>query len=376
MSLSFRRTRSVLKKELIQLKRDRSTFALILMIPIVQLLLFGYAINNDPKHLPAAILSRDNSVFARSIVTAMHNSEYFDFVREIRSDREGEELLKRGEVLFVVTIPENFARDLVKGLSPSILLESDASDPTAVVNAGAAVSGIVDSALAREITGPLAGLKAKPGAAQIEVHRMYNPENLTRYNIIPGLIAVILMITGIMMTALSLTRERERGTMENMLSMPVKPLEVMAGKIVPFVGIGFFQAAAVIVAAKLLFGVPILGSLWTFNLALFIFIVCNLATGFAISSAAKNQLQALQMTVFVFLPSIMLSGFIFPFLGMPGWARVVGGVFPMTYFLRIARGIMLKGNGFMESWPNIWPMLIIMLAVTAVAMKVYRRTLD
>lgn len=376
MNFSFRRTLAVLKKEQVQLRRDRSTFALILLIPIIQLLLFGYAINNDPKHLPTAVLSRDNSIFARNITTAMHNSEYFDLVREVKSDAEGRELLKTGEVLFVVTVPEGFARDLVRGLRPAILLEADASDPTAVVNGAAALDGILKSALARETHGALAGLQSRPEAARIDVHRLYNPENLTRYNVIPGLIAVILMLTGIMMTALTLTRERERGTMENMLSMPVRPLEVMAGKILPFALIGFLQATVVILAARLLFGVPVLGDLRTFALALLIFIICNLAIGFAISSATSNQLQALQLSIFVFLPSIMLSGFIFPFLGMPVWARTLGSILPITYFLRIARGIMLKGNGFTESWPNLWPMLLIMLAVTAIAMRVYRRTLD
>jgi ABC-2 type transport system permease protein len=376
MNLSFSRILAILKKELLQLKRDRATAAMVVLIPIMQLLLFGYAINNDPKHLNTAMLCRDNGVFARSFAAALKNSEYFSVKDEIKSDEEGKRLLQQGNVQFVITIPDNFSRGLIRGNCPSILVEADATDPTSTGGAISAINEILASALSKDLKGPLSFLPPKPNPVNIIVHKMYNPEGFTNYNIIPGLIGVLLMLTGIMVTALSLTRERERGTLENMLSMPVRPLEVILGKIAPYVLIGYIQSAIIVFVAKFLFNIPFLGSWLLLALALLIFIICNLALGLAISTVVKNQMQSLQAALFVFLPSMMLSGFMFPFYGMPQWAQVIGNCFPMTYFIRIMRGIMLKGSSFSELWPHFWPLLIFMAVAQVVAVKMYRQTID
>jgi ABC-2 type transport system permease protein len=373
---SIRRTWAVLKKELIQLRRDRATFAMIILIPLMDLLLFGYAINADPKNMPTAVLAQDHSVVARSFVAGLKNSEYFSIDKEVKSEKEAHLLLQQGKVSFVVTIPENFYRDLVRGAKPRILVEADATDPTATVGAIGAVGGVLETVIRRDLTGALSHLQGNEDAFQVQVHRLYNPEGITRYNIIPGLIAVVLMLTGVMMTALALTRERERGTMENLLSMPVKPVEVMAGKIAPYVIIGYIQSFIIIATALLLFGIPILGNIFLLSFVLIIFIICNLALGFTLSAGAKNQMQAMQLSIFTFLPSLLLSGFMFPFRGMPEWAQVIGNALPITYFIRIVRGIMLKGNSLVEVWPHIWPLLIFMVVITAIAMRFYRQTLD
>lgn len=373
---SFRRARAIMAKEFLQLLRDRATLAMIVLIPVVQLLLFGYALNTDPKHLPTATLVHDHSVFARSFLAGLKNSEYFNIVHEAASEEEADFLVQQGKVLFVVDIPENFGRDLVRGVRPAILIEADATDPVATGNALGAINGILSTVLDHDLRGELSTLKGKPDPVEIRLQKRYNPEGFTSYNIIPGLVAVILMMTGIMMTSLAMTRERERGTMETLLAMPVRPIEVMIGKILPYVIIGYLQAFIIILSSKVLFDVPIEGSLFLMSAALLIYISCNLATGFTLSASSQNQTQAIQMTMMITLPSIMLSGFLFPFSGMPGWARVIGNMIPTTYFIRIARGIILKGNGIAEIWPNLWPLFIFMAVATLVAMKRYRRTLD
>ncbi|MGE4351456.1 MAG: ABC transporter permease [Bdellovibrionales bacterium] len=373
---SLRRLKAIMIKEFTQLRRDRSTFAMIIMVPIFQLLLFGYAINSDPKHLPTAVLAQDHSVLARSFIAALKNSDYFDVRLEITSPKQGQDLLQKGAVQFVVTIPENYHRDVVRGEKPAILVEADATDPMAMSGALGSINQVMASALGHDIKGPLTYLKAKAAPATVTVHRLYNPEGFSRYNIVPGLTGVVLTMTGIMMTALAMTRERERGTMENLLSMPVRPIEVMAGKIAPYIIIGYVQSFIIVAVAKLLFGVPILGNLGLLSLALLIFILCNLALGFTLSVAAKNQTQALQLSVFPLLPSILLSGFMFPFYGMPQWAQWLGNCLPLTYFARIVRGILLKGNTFPEILPHVWPLLLFMSIVTAIAMKFYKQTLD
>lgn len=373
---SLRRAKAILNKEFIQLRRDTITLRMIIMIPIVQLLLFGYALNTDPKHLPTAVLSQDNSAISRAVVEGLKNTEYFSIDHTINSDHEGHELLKRGDVFFVVSIPAHFERDLVRGEHPQILIEADASDPVATSGALAAANGMLERIYNEELKGPLSNLKSGPPPFILRMQRLYNPEGFTHYNIVPGLIAIILTMTGIMMTALSMTRERERGTMENLLAMPVSPLEVMAGKIAPYVIIGFFQSAIIVFVAKVLFNVPIVGDLGLLALATFIFITCNMAIGFTLSAAAQNQTQALQMSFMVMLPSILLSGFLFPFLGMPVWAQAIGSILPTTHFIAISRGILLKGSNVMEIWPHLWPLLVFMVAITLIAMKRYRRTLD
>lgn len=376
MIFSLKRANAVLKKEFIQLKRDTVTLRMIIMIPIMQLLLFGYALNTDPKHLPTAVLSYDNSALSRAVITGLKNTEYFSVDYEISSDTQGHDLMKSGKVLFIVSVPANFERDVIRGSHPQILIEADASDPVATSSALSAANGMLDRVYSEELKGSLSGLKIGAPAFSLSMQRRYNPEGFTRYNIVPGLIATILTMTGIMMTALSITRERERGTMENLLAMPVSPLEVMAGKIMPYVMIGMFQSALIVFVAQALFGVPIIGSLSLLFAALMVFITCNMALGFTLSAAAQNQTQALQLSFMVMLPSILLSGFLFPFMGMPLWAQIIGNTLPATHFIAISRGILLKGSGFMEIWPHLWPLLVFMVVITLIAMKRYRRTLD
>jgi ABC-2 type transport system permease protein len=373
---SWSRWFGIVGKEFIQLKRDRLTFGMIVGIPVIQLLLFGFAINSDPKHLPAAVLDSDRSEFSRSILAGIKNTDYIDFVREAVDEADADRLLATGRAQFVVTIPEGFSRSLVRGERPALLVEADATDPAATGNAIAALNQLAQNVLARDLTGPLAMLDASPGAFEVRIHPRYNPEAITQFNIVPGLMGVILTMTMVLMTGLAITRETERGTMENLLATPATALEVMTGKIVPYVLIGLVQVTLILILAWSVFGVPILGSLVTLYLAVLLFIAANLTLGLTFSSLARNQLQAMQMTFFFFLPSILLSGFMFPFRGMPGWAQAIGEALPITHFLRIVRGVLLKGNGLAEIGAEAWPIVLFMAVVIAVGLKFFRSTLD
>jgi ABC-2 type transport system permease protein len=373
---SLARLVAVVVKEFIQMRRDRLTFAMMVGIPLIQLTLFGYAINSDPRHLPTAVLSADNSAFSRAIVAGLQTSSYFRVTVTARTTEELDRLLALGRVQFAVEIPAAFGRDLMRGDRPALLVMADATDPAATGNAVAALERIVQQSLAPVMDGPLAAMMPAPGAVELRVQRRYNPEALTQLNIVPGLMGTILTMTMIIMTALAMTRERERGTMENLLAMPVRPVEVMVGKLAPFVLVGTLQVLVILGAARLLFGVPMEGAPAVLAAGLLVFIVANLAVGFLFSTVARNQLQAMQMSFFFFLPSILMSGFMFPFRGMPDWAQAVGEALPLTHFLRIVRGVMLKGSGFAEVWPDIWPLLAFLLAVSALAIRRYRQTLD
>jgi ABC-2 type transport system permease protein len=373
---SWDRFVAVMSKEFVQMRRDRLTFAMIVGIPILQLILFGFAINADPKALPTAVLSADNSVFSRSFVRAMENTGYFRVERSVATAAEGERLLELGVVQFFVTFPENFSRALQRGERPLLLVEADATDPAATGNALAALAVLNQTALNHDLTGPLATLVQGPAPFEVRVQRRYNPEGITQYNIVPGLVGTILTMTMVIMTSLAMTRERERGTMESLLATPVRPIEVMTGKIVPYIIVGYLQVTIILLASKLLFSVPMIGSLLLLSIALIVFIAANLAVGFTFSTLAKNQLQAMQMAFFFFLPSILLSGFMFPFRGMPLWAQWIGEVLPLTHFLRILRGILLKGNEIPEVLPNLWPIAAFLLAAGLVALARYRETLD
>ncbi len=373
---SVSRVVAVMAKEFIQMRRDRLTFAMIIGVPILQLVLFGYAINTDPKHLPTAMIVADYGPIERSIVAAMQTSGYFDIDGVAETEATARERLARGDVSYIVTIPPGFQRALVRGERPQLLVEADATDPAATANALGALNEIVRGALARETVGPLARLA--PGALPVDViiHRRYNPEGITSYNIVPGLLGVILTMTTILMTSLALTREVERGTIENLLAMPARPYEIMAGKIVPYIGFGFVQVAVILIASQLLFNVPMAGSLILLLAATLLFIATNVTLGYTISTVARSQMQAMQMTFFIFLPSMLLSGFMFPFRGMPQWAQAIGEAIPLTHFLRVVRGIMLKGANFAEIWPNVWPLAAIWAALATIALLRYRRTLD
>lgn len=363
-------------KEFIQMRRDRVTFLMMVGIPILQLTLFGFAINSDPKHLPTALRLADQGPFARTLVAEMRNSGYFEFVRITDSEAEVDRLLRLGSVQFAINIPEDFTRKILRGERPTVLIEADATDPAATGPAIAAVRGFADTALDRDLTGPLARLRGRPGPVDFEVHAHYNPENITQYNVVPGLMGVVLTMTMVIITALAITRERERGTMENLLATPVRPFEVMVGKILPYIAVGYVQVTLILLAAKILFGVPMVGSLVLLYSIALVFIAANLAMGITFSTLAKNQLQAMQMAFFFFLPSILLSGFMFPFRGMPVWAQWIGTCLPLTHFLRIIRGILLKGNGFSEILPEVWPIALFLAVAMAVGVKRYRQTLD
>ena len=375
-SFSLARFWAVLAKEFVQMRRDRLTFAMMVGVPIMQLILFGYAINADPRALPTAVLAADNSVYARTLVRGLENSGYFRVVRGIASEAEATRALALGDVQFVVTIPENFARKLERGERPVLLVEADATDPAATSNALATLLTLNQTALTRDLQGVLQNLRNSAPPFELRVQRRYNPEGITQYNIVPGLIGVVLTMTMVMMTSLAVTREYERGTMENLLATPVRPIEVMVGKIVPYIIVGYVQVTVILGAAKLLFAVPMLGSLALLSLALILFIAANLAIGYTFSTLAKSQMQAMQMTFFFFLPSMLLSGFMFPFRGMPQWAQWLGEVLPLTHFLRVVRGILLKGNGGVEIFPNIWPIALFLLIAGVIALNRYRETLD
>ncbi|MFO1033318.1 MAG: ABC transporter permease [Hyphomicrobiales bacterium] len=370
------RLAAMIIKEARQLRRDPLTMGMMFVIPIVQLVLFGYAINSDPKNLPAAILSYDNSPLSRALVRAIGNTGYFAAAREVHSETEADTLMQAGEVQFVITIPAGFFAHVVRHETAQIAVEADATDPSTVAPAITAVNGALTQTLAMELTGPLASARASTQSVGVILHRRYNPEGLTRFNIVPGLLGIILTITMVMMTALAVTREYERGTMENLLAMPVKPLEVMVGKIAPYVIIGGVQVAVVLVASALLFQVPFLGNPAFFGLATLLYITVNLAVGYTFSTVARNQLQAMQLSFFFMLPSILLSGFAFPFRGMPLWARLIGEALPATHFIRITRGVMLKGASFAQMAPEVLALALMLVIVGSVAVSRFRVTLD
>jgi len=358
------------------MRRDRLTFGMVLGIPLLQLVLFGFAINSDPKHPPTAVLLTDDGPHGRTLLYAIKNSGYFDFVHAVSTEAEAEAALAQGEVQFLINIPANFSRDLIRGARPAILVEADATDPATTGNALGSLRMLLDNALRNDFKGPLDFLLPTEGPIDQRIHARYNPEAITQYNIVPGLMGVVLTMTMVMITGLAITRERERGTMENLLSMPTRPLEVLTGKIVPYILVGYIQVGLILVAARFLFHVPMIGSLTLLLLAAFVFIAANLAMGIMFSTVARNQLQAMQMAFFFFLPSLLLSGFMFPFRGMPQWAQTLGELLPLTHFLRVVRGILLKGNGFTEVIQQLWQIALFALIAMSVAVKRYRKTLD
>ena len=373
--LSWGRIVAVLRKEFVQLRRDRLTFAMMLGVPVMQLVLFGYAINGDPRGLPTAVVAADNGPLVRSIVRAAENTGYFKVVATV-SDGDAEQLIAAGKVQFALVFPADFSRRLLRGEHPAVAVYADATDPAATGPALAALSALPSQALVNDLKGPLAQLHGGAQPFELRLHRRYNPEGLTAYNVVPGLMGVILTMTLVMMTAMAMTRERERGTLENLLATPVRPLEMMIGKILPYVFIGYVQVAVVFSAARLLFDVPMAGSFIMLSATVLLFIVATLAVGFTFSTIARSQMQSMQMTMFYFLPNILLSGFMFPFRGMPGWAQAIGEVLPLTHFVRIVRGIMLKGVAWTDVWPEAGAIAAFTVVVGTVAMLRYRQTID
>ncbi|MCC0042820.1 MAG: ABC transporter permease [Brucellaceae bacterium] len=371
---SFTRLFALLAKEFIQMRRDRITFGMMLGVPLIQLVLFGFAINSDPKALPAALVVLSQDQYTRAMVSALETTGYYRFDHIVNSAEEGEFLIARGDVVFVVTIPSDFARRVERGDSPQILIEADATDPSAASGAISTLSTVARSALTRE-----RGLDATagdPSQLEVVVHRRYNPEGISQYNIVPGLLGVILQMTMVMMTSIALTRETERGTMENLLAMPASPFEIMLGKVLPYLGVGAVQVVVVLVAAKLMFGVPFVGSIALLMNAILLFVLGLVLLGYFISTMARTQMQALQLTFFFFLPSLLLSGFMFPYRGMPMWAQWLGEIFPLTHFLRVVRAIMLKGAEFPAVAWETSTLIIFIVVYATIALARFRRTLD
>lgn len=373
---SLSRLGALLAKEFIQMRRDRITFAMMLAVPLMQLVLFGYAINNDPKRLPAALVATGQDHYTRAMVTALEMTGYYRFNHVVETATEAEELMESGEVVFVVTIPSDFARRVDKGDKPQILIEADATDPAVASGAISTLSTVASQALLRERGLAANARESRPDQLDVVVHRRYNPEGISQYNIVPGLLGVILQMTMVMMTSIALTRETERGTMENLLAMPASPFEIMLGKILPYLGVGAVQVAVVLVAARLLFGIPFFGSVTLLLFAVLVFVLALVLLGYTISTVARTQMQALQLTFFFFLPSILLSGFMFPFRGMPAWAQWIGEIFPLTHFLRIIRAVMLKGAGLPTVALETGVLFLFILGYAAIALMRFRRTLD
>lgn len=374
-ALSWRRIFSILRKEFTQLKRDRMTFAMLIGVPLMQLLMFGYAINGDPKHLPTVVVAADGGPMVHAVVRALENTGYFD-VKAMVGDAEAERWLAEGDAQFALVFPSDFTHRLLRGERPAVAVYADASDPSASGGAIAALTQLPEMALRAELRGPIAQLTPGKAPFELRIHRRYNPEGITQYNVVPGLMGVILTMTLVMMTAMGVTRERERGTLENLLATPVKPVEVMIGKILPYVLIGYVQVLMIYAASRWLFGVPMFGSLGVLALGVLAYITAVLTVGFTFSTIARTQMQSMQITIFYFLPNILLSGFMFPFRGMPHWAQVIGEALPITHFLRLVRGVMLKGSTLADVLPHLWPMGLFILVLGAVAMARYKQTLD
>ncbi len=376
MGFSFSRFLAILIKEFIQMRRDRLTFAMIIGIPLMQLILFGFAINMNPKNLPTALQIADYSSYTRQIVQGIANTSYFDIRYFPKSEAETQKLLAQGKILFAIHIPPNFTDRFVRNHKPQILIEADATDPVASAYAFGAIQTLGPVILNPLLQGPTANLQNPAPTMEVVVHAKYNPEQITQYNIVPGLMGVVLTMTMVLITSIAIARERERGTMEQLLATPVLPSEVMLGKIIPYIILGYIQICLILIAAWILFDVPMEGSIILLLILAFPFIAANLSVGLTFSSLVKNQLQASQASFFFFLPSLLLSGFMFPFFGMPVWAQWLGTILPLTHFLRITRGILLKGNGFLLIWPDLWPILLFMVVALYIAINRYRQTLD
>ena len=368
----WRKTWAVLVKEFIQLKRDRVSFAMIIMIPLVQLMLFGYAINTNPRHLPTAVLLQERSDLARSVLAALRNTDYFKVTQLPRTEAEVDQLLASGTVLFAIEIPANFERAVRRGDKPAILVAADATDPVAAGSAISALSQVLQTALSHDRDVPDSPVMP----FEIRTHARYNPAGVTQLNIVPGLVGTILTMTMLIFTALSVTREIERGTMESLLAMPITPVEIMLGKIAPYIMVGFVQASLIIGIGVTLFGVPVVGNLGVLAALSTLFIATNLSIGYTFSTVAQNQLQAMQMSMMFFLPNILLSGFLFPFSGMPTWAQYVGEALPLTHYLRIVRSVMLKGSSVVDLRYDAVALFVLMLVAMTIAVTRFRRTLD
>lgn len=368
----------LIRKEFIIISNDRGTIAMLIVLPIMLLILFGFAIRLDPKHLPTAIISYDHTPLIRSFISNLEASQYFKITDTSNNERKKNEEFASGRISISITIPQNFTREYVRGENPQMLVEIDGSDPGSSATALGNVQPILNQAIKQFSKNGL-GFRARNQSSRdvnLVIHRLYNESNLSEYNIIPGLIGVLLTLTMVMLTSTAITSEKESGTMEMLLSTPLKSTEIILGKVVPYVLLGYLQLTSVLIFGKLLINLPIEGSLFLLYLAAAPFIIANLMVGMIFSTIAKTPMQSMQLSVFFQLPSMFLSGYIFSFFGMPLWARAIGYCLPMTYFMRIARGILLKANSFAQIVPNIIPIIFICLILIFVTGKIFKTKLD
>ena len=363
----FRRMWAIAIKELRQLSRDKGTFALVVMIPLIELVLFGYAINTDVRHLRAAVADQSQSAYSRQVIAEVGATQVVDFVATVSTAEQLEALLRSGEVSVALFIPEDAQRRSQQPGRKVAQLLVDGSDPV--------------------IAGAVAALRAMPvvqrgsstmasGAEAFELRIQYNPEKRSAINVVPGLIGVILTMTMVLFTAIAIVREKEQGTLELLIATPLSTMELMVGKVIPYIGIGLIQAALILWMGYWIFSVPINGSLLDIFLASLLFIAASLTLGLVISTLAQNQLQAMQMTIFIFMPSILLSGFMFPFDGMPVLAQNIAEALPLTHFLRIIRGIILRGAELGEMMPEIYTLAIFTVVTLGLAGLRFNKRLD
>lgn len=375
-NFSWRRLNGLFVKEFTQFKRDYSTFVLVIGIPLIQVILFGLAINTNPKNLPTSLLNYDNGQFSRTLIHEFANTGYFAFNYFPDSEAEANDLIKRHDTLFTLNIPSDFSRNVVRGKSPQILLEVDGTDPVSVAYAVQAARDLMPSVFQYDLNGTLQSLQQNQAALSLVVHTRYNPNAITQYNIVPGLMGTVLTITFVMVASMALVRERERGTLESLLSTPITPLEVILGKSAPYFIVGYLQVILIIFCATEFFKIPLNGSLLLLLFVTLPFILANLFVGILISTISRTQLEASQLGIVFFLPSLLLSGFAFPFNGMPKWAEIIGNCLPMTHYIYMVRGIMLKGSGWFDVWRDLLPLTLFMIIILFIALKRYRRTLD
>lgn len=375
-SFSWQRLFGLLMKEFNQFRRDHTTFAMIIGLPIVQLLVFGFAINTNPKHLTTALVNYDNGPFSRTLVKGLENTQYFSISDHYKNETAANDAMAANKVLFILTIPSDFSKKIVRGDKPIALLEADGSDPVSIGAAMSSATNLMQSVFQYDFVGTLSSHKSVPLPVELRTHVRYNPEAITQYNVVPGLMGTILTMTLVMVASMMLTKEQEQGTLESLLMTPALPFEVIISKVLPYIVVGYLQVIIIIVLAVIMFNVPVMGNIFLLFLLAFPFILANLAVGMTISTVSSSQLQASQTSTFFFLPSILLSGFAFPFQGMPIWAQYLGNVLPLTHFIAITRGVMLKGITLSQTWPNVWPILLFMLVAFFIAVKRYRRTLD
>ena len=363
--VSLRRLGSIVVKELRQLRRDRLTFAMIIGIPTMQLILFGYAINLDVRNLETAVLDQSETARSRELVAGLAATGVMHMGRVVSSPQEVEALMRAGEISAAVVLPPDFETRLERRDRPAVQIVVDGSEQ-------------VIQAAARQLAAfPVAGNQGWTSAtAAVEVVNFYNPERRAAVNTVPGLVGMILTMTMVLFTAIALVRERERGNLEMLIATPVSPWELTVGKILPFIGIGLVQTTVVLVLGDVLFNVPLRGSLIELYIAALVFITANLSLGITISTLTRTQFQAMQMSFFTFLPQILLSGFMFPFAGMPQAAQYVAEALPLTHFLRLVRGIMLRGADLTELWPSLMALGIFITIMLGVAVSRVRKRLD